>query len=131
MASRGQSLTVTVTAWNTGTLDYQTGDAANITLRWIKDGTSAAPANALSEVDATNAKGKYKITLTTLECTADFGDLCGKSSTTGVVIIGVQITFEQLPTALANGNVKADVKAVNAVVLTGTGIEDSDEWRPA
>ncbi len=37
----------------------------------------------------------------------------------------------RLPAALtADGNIKADVKAVNAVVLTGAGVEDTDEWRP-
>lgn len=99
MASRGQSITVTYTAWDTSANTGKTGDAANHTLRWVKDGTSAAPTNAASEVDATNAPGVYKITLTGTECTCDVGVLSGKSSTGNVVVIPTTITFEQLPTA--------------------------------
>ena len=104
MASRGQALVVQYHAWNTGTNAYQAGDAANHTLRWVKDGASAAPANAPSEVDATNCPGVYKLTLTAAECTCDVGTLCGKSSTSGVVIVGVTVAFEQLPTAAPGSN---------------------------
>jgi hypothetical protein len=53
MASRGQSLTITYVAWDTANNAGKTGDVANHTLRWIKDGTSAAPVNSPSEVDPT------------------------------------------------------------------------------
>lgn len=99
MASRGQSVTVTYIAWNTSTNAGQTADVANHTLRLVKDGTSAAPTNAASEVDSTNAPGVYKLTLTTAEATADCVVVCGKSSTANVSIMPLVIMFEQLPTA--------------------------------
>ncbi len=101
MASRGESLTITYVAWDTSSNAGRTGDAGNHTLRWIKDGDSAAPANGPSEVDPPNAPGVYKLTLTASECTCNVGVLAGKSSTANVVIIPVTITFEQLPTAAA------------------------------
>ena len=101
MASRGQSLTIAYVAWDTSSNAGKTGDVGNHTLRWIKDGASAAPTNGPSEVDPANAPGVYKLTLTASECTCNVGVLAGKSSTANVVIIPVTIAFEQLPTAPA------------------------------
>ncbi len=99
MASRGQSIVVTYVAWDTVNNVGKTGDVANHTLRWIKDGTASATTNAASEVDATNAPGVYKLTLTTAECTCDSGTLAGKSSSANISIMPKDVTFEQLPTA--------------------------------
>lgn len=104
MASRGQSLTITYVAWDTSNNAGKTGDGGSHTLRWIKDGTSAAPNNSPSEVDSTNVPGVYKITLTAGECTCNVGVLAGKSSTANVSIIPVTVTFEQLPTAAAGAD---------------------------
>lgn len=122
MASRGQSLTLTYVAWDTNANAGKTGDVSNHTLRWVKDGASAAPANSPSEVDATNAPGVYKLTLTASECTCDAGVLCGKSSTANVALIPVTVTFEQLPAASpgANGGVPT-VDAANRIAgIQGT-----------
>jgi hypothetical protein len=97
MPSRGTSITIVYTAWDNVANAPKTGDVANHTLRWIKDGTASAPTNAASEVDSTNVPGEYKLTLTTTEGTCDFGKLAGKSSTAGVSIIGVAVTFEAVP----------------------------------
>lgn len=121
MASRGQSVTVTYVAWNTSTNQGQTLDAANHVIRLVKDGTSAAPTNAASEVDSTNAPGVYKLTLTTTEATADCVVVCGKSSTANVSIMPLVIMFEQLPTAAggaANGLLIAGSNA--ATTFNGT-----------
>lgn len=96
MASRGQSLTITYVAWDTAGNQGKTGDVANHTLRWIKDGTAAAPSNSPGEVDPTNAPGVYKITLTAGECTCHVGVLAGVSSTSGVSIIPLAVTFESI-----------------------------------
>jgi len=94
MASRGTSITITYVAWDTGANAGKTGDAANHTLRVVKDGVSAAPTNAPAEVDATNAPGVYKLTLTATEATADVVVLTGVSATANVSIIPVTVTFE-------------------------------------
>lgn len=112
MASRGQTITITYTAWDTSANVGKTGDVANHTLRWVKDGVSAAPTNASTEVDATNAPGQYNLVLTAAECTADFGVLAGKSSTASVVIIPTRVSFELLPTALVSSRVDANATVV-------------------
>lgn len=130
MASRAQSITVCYVAWDTVNNIGKTGDVANHTLRWIKDGTSSAPTNSASEVDATNAPGIYKITLTAAECTCDYGTLAGKSSTANISIMPTHVAFEQLPTAVpgANGGlptvdasarVKANLEAINGSSTSG------------
>jgi hypothetical protein len=107
MATRGVAITIQYTAWNTSTQTGQTADAANHTLRWIKDGVAAAPTNTPTEVDATNCPGVYKIALTASETDCSIGTLCGKSSTADVSIIPITIQFERLPDAApgANGGV--------------------------
>jgi hypothetical protein len=38
----------------------------------------------------------------------------------------------KLPTALTSGGaIKADVYSVNEIVVDGSGVETTDEWRPA
>jgi hypothetical protein len=112
MASRGQSLTVAYVAWDTVANAGKTGNVGSHTLVWIKDGTPATPTNSPLEVDATNAPGLYSILLTATECTCNLGVLTGKSSTAGVVLIPVTISFEQLPTAAPGAN--GGVPTVNA-----------------
>jgi len=114
MASRGQSLTVAYVAWDTSNNAGKTGDGANHTLRWIKDGTSAAPANSPSEVDPTNAPGVYKITLTAGECTCDVGVLAGKSATANIVVIPLTVTFEQTANDVADAVLARDVDQVES-----------------
>jgi hypothetical protein len=104
MASRGQALTLTYVAWDRTANAGKTGDAGNHTLRWIKDGTAAAPAATPQEIDAVHVPGLYRIALTGTECTCHLGVLAGSSSTAGVTIVPVTISFEQLPTAAAGTN---------------------------
>ena len=73
---------------------YKTGDVANHTLRYIKDGVSSAPTNSPAEVDATNAPGAYKLVLTNAETNATLGYVVGKSSTANVQIRPVVIYYE-------------------------------------
>lgn len=130
MPSRGQSVVLTYIAWDTNANVGKSGDVANHTLRWIKDGTSAAPTNSPSEIDATNAPGAYKLTLTTAECTCDTGTLAGKSSTANVSLVPVSIAFEQLPTVAAgatsglaildsSGRVDANLEAIDGLETDG------------
>jgi hypothetical protein len=112
MPSRGQSITVTYQAWNVTSNLPATGDSANHTLRWVKDGIEAAPTNAPVQVDSTNLPGIYKVTLTATECTCDCGTIGGISSTAGVYLFGVVVTFEQLPAAAPN--------AAGGLITSGT-----------
>jgi hypothetical protein len=94
MPLKGVALTVQYVAWDTGANAGKTGDAANHTLRLIKDGAAASPANSPSEVDAANCPGVYKLALTAAEMNYGVITLAGKSSTSGVVIVPVTLTTE-------------------------------------
>lgn len=104
MSSQGTSVTLVYMAYNTSTGAYVTGDVANHTLKLVKDGTEASPTNSPSEVDATNAKGAYKLVLTSAETSFNVVWLGGVSSTANVIIIPTQISFELLPTAAPNAS---------------------------
>lgn len=134
MASKGQTLTVTYVAWDTVNNAGKTGDVANHTLRWIKDGVSAAPSNSPAQIDATNAPGVYSLALTAAECGCNLGTLSGKSSTAGIVIIPITITFEQLPTAApaaAGGLPTVDGSNKVAGILDKAGFALTGDYDPA
>ncbi len=124
MPSRGQSITITYIAWDTNANVGKSGDVANHTLRWVKDGTSSAPSNSPSEIDATNAPGAYKIALSSAECTCHTGVLVGKSSTANVSIIPASIAFEQLPTATPGSN--SGVPILDSSLRTDSNIKAID-----
>jgi len=129
MASRGQTITIEYYAWDTAANVYKTGDVANHTLRWTKDGTASAPTNSPAEVDATNKPGAYKLVLTGTEATCDIGILGGKSSTANIVLAPTHVSFEQLPTAAPDaagglpisdaGSLYLDGMAVALAIITG------------
>lgn len=134
MAIYGESLTIQYIAWDTVNNVPKTGDASNHTLRWVKDGTAAAPTNAPSEVDAANAPGLYKLTLTATETQCWVGTLCGKSSTSGVVIMPLTLTFERLPTAApgSSGGLpvigQAPLTNLDAAVSSRSTLTAADVW---
>lgn len=99
MAVYGTPITVTYVAWDTANNAGRTGDAANHTLRWVRDGVSVAPTNSPAEVDAVSAPGVYRLSLTAAETQAATGTLAGVSATAGVVILPVQLSFHRLPDA--------------------------------
>lgn len=99
MATRAIGHTVEIYAWNVASNAPKTGDSANLSLFWIKDGTKAATANTPAEVSSTDNPGLYKVALTSTETDCNIGTLHGKSSTSDVVLIPVQIQFERLPDA--------------------------------
>lgn len=123
MSIRGQGVTLAYVAWDTAANAGKTGDVANHTLRWIKDGTSSAPTNSSAEVDGTNAPGLYKVALTNAECTCDFGTLAGKSSTSGVSIMPIAVSFEQIPTDAWNSVViETGINARQALAIIGSAV---------
>lgn len=144
----GVSVVAHIIAWDQTNGVMKTGDAANITLKWNKDGVSSTTTNACSEVDATNEPGVYKVTLTAAECQCKLGKLSGKSTSSGIIIIGYEYEFikfgtpagadfatdiasiktdtgttilGRLPAALAaSGGIKADLISILGTVLTET-----------
>lgn len=121
MASYGQTVTLQFTAFDATNNVPKTGDSANFTLRWTKDGTASAPTNSCAEVDATNAPGEYKIVMTAAEASCYSGKISGKSSTSGVVIIPQAVTFER--------NVTVDL--TQAVPTTNTAETVGDAFNAA
>lgn len=119
MSVRGKSITVEYYAWDVTNGIPKTGDAANHTLKWVKDGTSATATNAGAEVDATNAKGLYKVVLTAAECNCDFGTLHGVSSTSGVYITPVKVPFETGGVVTAGTATAAGTQTIS--LATGDG----------
>lgn len=91
MALKGKTLTVTFTVWDTDNQVPKTGDAANLTMRVIKDGVPAAATNTPSE----NENGEYSLELTADEMDANYVTVEGSSSTANVVVFPVHIVTEQ------------------------------------
>lgn len=124
MPDYGVTITVHVVAWDQTNGVMKTGDAANITLKWQKDGTSATTTNACSEVDATNEPGVYKVVLTATECQCALGKLSGKSTTSGIIIIGYEYDFIKFG-APAGASNAADIAAIKAVLPTALAADGS------
>ena len=116
MAIKNTSITITYMAWDTANNAGKTGDSGNHTLKVVKDGTAATAANSPSEVDATNAPGVCKITLTAGEMNANSITLCGKSSTSNVTIIPIHLVTEQGVLA----TIATDVAGLDGAAMRGT-----------
>jgi len=110
MAVKNNAITVTLSAVDVSTGLGKTGDAANLTLKLIRDGVVAAPTNAPVEVDAINAPGTYKIALTAAEMNYDTVRIAGKSSTTNDQVIPVDI--RTLPISFYQGNINANMRLI-------------------
>lgn len=140
MPSSGQTVTLTYYAFDTSANAYKTGDAANHTLYWTKDGTPTLATNAGAEVDATHKPGEYKCVMTAAEATCQVGTLGGKSSTANIILISAQIAFENLPTAAfpATGGLITQgsgagqlTTATGSVNLASTGLDNISTAIPA
>ena len=96
------AVTVSFVCWDTANNAGKTGDASNITLRGVRDGTLFTPsAPSITQVDSTNLPGVYKASLTASENNGTFLTLGGKSSSTGCVIIPVSWSNELTGDAFA------------------------------
>lgn len=138
MPSKNVALTITYTAFNTSTNVGQTGDAANHTLKVVVDGTEAAVTGSITEVDSTNLKGAYKVTLTTAQMNGNCVYFGGASSTANVYIVPQTIFTDGgvlpaagtapgasggLPTTDASNGVKLSVgTGTGQVSLTSGGV---------
>jgi len=150
MATRALQQVVCYIAWNTSTNAYVTGDVANHTLYWTKDGTASAVSNSPAEVDATHFPGLYKLTLTSTETDCIEGVLGGKSSTSNVILLPTMVGFDYLNTSAPttagipdvntkniNGSavstttaqIGTNIVKVNGTTVRGSGTE-SNPWGP-
>lgn len=93
MAQKGQKLDgLCYVAWDTSANAGKTGDVLNHTLRLVGDGLELIPSNSPFEVDSSGCPGLYKINLTATEVNFNIFTLAGKSSTSNVILVPVQIT---------------------------------------
>jgi len=129
MAIKGKQLTVNFLVWDTVNNCGKTGDANNITLRIIRDGTVlTVNAGRVSHVNSSSTPGIYQITLTAQEMSGDFICVSGISSTAGVVVYPAFVQTERgdleeiknllgnIPVIPDNIATKADVTAVSNAV---------------
>ena len=110
MAVKNKPITATFSVVDVSTGLGKTGDTANLTIKLVRDGVVAAPTNAPVEVDAINAPGTYKIALTAAEMNYDTVRIAGKSSTTNVQVIPVDI--RTLPISFYQGNINANMRLI-------------------
>jgi hypothetical protein len=121
---RGQSYIVDFVVWDLANNAPKTGDAANITVRISKDGgTLTAATNNPVEVDATNAPGLYRITLTASEMDANTIEVVPKSTTANTYCQVVTILTERgrVDTTVSSRATAADVWGYSSRTLTSFG----------
>lgn len=135
MPSRGQSGIGTVLDWNTSTNVYKTGDAANVTLWFLKDGVLTTPTNqaALTENSGSGGGpiGAYSIAWTSAEGTCNTLWIGGQSSSANCSIIPITITFEQLPTQApgsSNGLITVGSGIGQLNMASGFGFSNVQQW---
>ncbi len=124
MAIRGIPLYVPFIAWNTSTNAGQTGDAANITLQWLKDGVLSPTTNSPTEISASLAPGSYAVLLTGTEADCNLGTPLGLSVTASVQLMLPQtIAFE---TPLTLQQIRDALKLTPTAGVPATGSIDAD-----
>jgi hypothetical protein len=81
--AKNEAVTVIYTAWDTAANEPKTGDVANHTIRYVKDGVAATAVASPVEVE----HGEYKLNLAADENTGDMMSVIGESSTASIEII--------------------------------------------
>jgi hypothetical protein len=120
MAKRGVPGPALYFARNVIDNERATGDVENHTVAWVKDGVAAAATNAPFEVSAVLAPGWYCVMRTAAESDCILGVPAGTSSTEGVELFGVAMSFDD---ALDSEDVGGVVAAALATYGAAT---DSD-----
>lgn len=112
MAKRGVAGPAYYVAYNSVTGERVTGDVANHTIAWVKDGVATAATNAPFEVSAVLAPGLYCVMRTAEESDCALGVPAGTSSTDDVELFGVAMSFDDWATY-------EDVADAQAAVIVG------------
>lgn len=118
MPTQNAATVAIVGVWDTSANDWKTGDAANITLKVVADGTAGTIAGSVSEVDATNQPGRYKLTVAAGENTGLAMEVSGKSSTANCVVVPDR--WDNLPAAGVASVAVTPAAADILVVHSGT-----------
>jgi hypothetical protein len=118
------SQSIALFAFDITTGAAKTGDAANqvfyITKDWGSVTAIASNSGVPTEMDATNAKGWYKIAVSQTETNADAVVLSGKSSTANISVVGalVQTVPANYTTMVIDGSGRVDVSKVSGTSQT-------------
>lgn len=88
---RGVASKIPVYAYDKTTGLAKTGDTANITAYWSKDGADGVATNDTNPAAVTDMSGCYAFDMTAAEMTCNFGKLLPVSSTANILIEPVDI----------------------------------------
>lgn len=86
MAVSGVATTAIVGVYDTANNAWKTGDAGNLTLKIVADGTQGSIAGTPAEIDATNQPGRYKVAITGAENTGTSMEVSGKTATADCIV---------------------------------------------
>lgn len=81
-------------AWDLDANTYKTGDAANITAKWAKDGADAVNLTTPTVTENTAIAGLYRVSVSSVEANCTTGTISGTSITADVIIIPKTYDFE-------------------------------------
>ncbi len=116
---KGVGCTVYLKAWDNDNLTWKTAYQASITARGCGDGTEFTPAGSVSQVDATNFPGLYKVTLTDAENNYDVNAIGGNAADSTITIHGME--WINLPLDFSSTQKTSLNAATPASVTTVTG----------
>ncbi len=116
MPFRNTAITVVIQVWDVINGVGKTGQAANLTLSGFGDTTQYTPGSpSITEIDSSNRKGEYSVSLTAGENDHSMNSMGGTCSTAGCVIRPTYWTNETTTTAI--GTVAANVTQIDGVTL--------------
>lgn len=122
MPYKNTAVTVTLTAWDTINNIGKTGESGNITVRAVGDGTEFTPGTpSITEVDSTNLKGVYSVSLSAGENNYSFVTLGGVCSTAGIAIIPVSWSNESDANTVKVSGTTQTGRDIGASVLLSSG----------
>jgi len=119
MPVQGEGLTVHFLVWDTDENVGKTGDAGNLTMRVIKDGSAAAAANSPGEVE----NGLYKIVLSADEMDGSLVTVEGTSSTENVIVVPTHVATQDLADALETAHGVGRWNQGGRIIITGPSNE--------
>lgn len=127
MALYGNSLVVPYDAWDTDTNAPAAGDAANHTIRLVRDGVAVAATNTPSDVE----DGVCAIALTAAEMRCGSCKVKGTSTTANVIILPLTILTERGPSANTVTVTVSDGATVfpNVLASVSNQAETSPAWQ--